>query len=302
MKAVVGANPVSTGESVLFDYIALAKPRVASLVVLSSSVGFYLGHVGVFAIADVVRMLTMMLGTVLVVSAGNATNQIIERAHDAKMIRTANRPLASGRMQSAQAVSFSLVTLVSGLVILGFGNNVVSAVVALTAFLSYAFVYTPMKRVGPSAVMIGAVPGALPTVIGWSASTGGLELGAWLLFAIVFFWQLPHFQAIAWIYRDDYARAGFKVLPVVHPGGKRSMIEVVGFSLLLIPVTLLPTFFDLVGVVYYVCAMALGFAFLAYGLEMVRLRTHESAKQHMWASLAYLTLVFVLLIVDKSTA
>lgn len=303
MKAIVDAKPAATNVSTMTDFIALAKPRVASLVVLSSAVGFYLGRgIGALVVADMLTMLLMMLGTSLVVAAGNAVNQIIERHHDAKMNRTADRPVAAGRLSVTSASIFSIVVLIAGLAMLSVGVNPVSAAVALAAFVSYTAVYTPMKRVGPSAVWIGAVPGALPTVIGWSAATGGVELGGWLLFAIVFLWQLPHFQAIAWIYRDDYARAGFKVLPVVEPTGKRSLIEMVVFSVLLIPVTLLPTWFGLVGMVYYVCALVLGFAFLAFGLEMVRLRTHESAKQHLWASLTYLTLIFVLLIVDRAMA
>ncbi len=301
MSTVVDTANASTPVAATRDFVALAKLRVASLVVLSSAVGFYLGVDGVLNSAAVTQLFTMMLGTTLVVASGNAINQVIERRHDALMDRTAQRPLAAGRMSPAPALLFAFALAITGLLILALANNVVAAGVALTALISYTLAYTPMKRVSPLAVLIGAVPGALPTVIGWSAATNDLGLGAWLLFAIVFFWQLPHFHAIAWIYRDDYARAGFKVLPVVQPTGKRFIYEVVGFSILLVPVTLLPTYFGMVGMIYYSIALLLGCAFLAYGLEMARLRTHNSARQHLWASLTYLTLVFVMLIVDKAT-
>ncbi len=281
------------------DYVALAKPRVTVLVAASVGAGYYLGHRGPFTIVNVVGLLTAILTVGLVVIGGNAFNQLIERESDARMQRTANRPLPAGRLRPRDALVFALIVSTVGIALVAVLLNGTAATLAVISLGIYVLVYTPLKSVTPLAVLVGAAPGALPTVIGWAAAAGSAELGAWLLFSIVFVWQLPHFQAISWLYREDYCSAGHRVLSVVEPTGRRMVAIMIGCSLVLIPVSVLPTYFHLAGVVYYLGAVVLGFAFLAFALEVARLRTRASAREHLTASLAYLTLLLALMSANK---
>jgi len=281
------------------DYLALCKLRMTTMVAASAAVGFYLGHQGPLSPRSFITMLLMVIGTGLVAIGSGIANQIMERRLDAQMARTRNRPLAAGRIGRREAWAFCMVASTAGLALLGLGINQVSAAAAAVAWLSYVIAYTPLKRVTPWSVLVGAVPGALPTVIGWSAAGGSVDRGALLLFAIVFVWQVPHFLAIAWVYRDDYGTAGYRVLTVVAPEGPRVVQHVIAGCLLLIPVSLLPTFFGLAGAIYYVGALGIGIMFLVFGLELARLRDLPSARQLMLASLVYLPTLLLLMTVDK---
>ncbi|MEE9294294.1 MAG: heme o synthase [Phycisphaerae bacterium] len=308
---MVEVNAASVVPTWLADYATLVRLRLTALVVVSVLVGFYLGHAGP-VLGDGSRgvkptdsnpwagtLAATMVGIVLVIAGANAANQWLERKQDALMARTANRPLATGRLSAGHVVRFSACLSVAGLMALFMLVNPACAGLAVTAWILYLCVYTPLKRVTSRSVLVGAVSGALPPVIGWTAAAGGFEAKSLVLFSIVFVWQLPHFQSIAWLYREDYARARYPVLPVVEPTGKRTAVEMIAYSLILIPLSLLPTFFRMAGFAYYTGAMILGFVFLAFALEVARLRTRASARQHLLASLAYLTLLFVLMTLDK---
>ncbi len=299
MSATVEAPADSVTPSLFADYIAVSKMRITLASIVAAGVGFYLGLPGAMEAGAVTTLVVMSAGLSLVVAGANAANQVIERAHDARMIRTSDRPIPAGRLSARQVSLFVTLCSITGLGLLVLGVNWMCAATALVSFLLYVFVYTPLKRLTPWSLWVGAVPGALPPMIGWAAATGGLEFRAWTLFAIMFLWQLPHFMAIAWIYREDYAAAGYPVVPVVEPSGRSMVRQMVVYSLVLIPVSLLPSAFYISGPVYYVGALVLGFTYLAFAIEVGRLRTQISARQHLWASLAYLTLIFLLMAFDK---
>ncbi len=293
-----GANSAAGSQGTLGDYAAVLKARITALVVVATAIGFHMGHVGALSGA-VVPLVWVCVGMALVVSGANSLNQLIERRHDARMARTANRPLATGRLSPRQVLLFGSACSAVGAALLAVFVNPACAAVATTSWALYVFAYTPLKRITPWCVPVGAVPGALPPVIGWTAATGDLQAVSFIPFAIMFVWQLPHFHAIAWLYRDDYADAGYPVLPVIEPTGRRTSVEMIVYSIVLLPVSLLPTWIELSGYVYYVGALILGFAFLAFSIEVARLRTRVSARQHLLASLAYLTLLFALMSLDK---
>ena len=226
------------------DYVALAKPRLNVLVVASALAGYAMAGGDTSSIPV---LLWTLVGTGLVASGASAFNQILEREADALMRRTRLRPLPDRRLPLSEALAFASLSSVTGLFILAAGVNALSALVALTTLASYAVVYTPLKRRTSFATVIGAIPGALPPVIGWAAATGSLSQGAWVLFGIVFLWQLPHFLAIAWMYRDDYARAGFPLLPVIEPDGRSTARQAVVYTAALLPVALAPTLVGMAG-------------------------------------------------------
>jgi protoheme IX farnesyltransferase len=217
MKSGADAVALPAARSRANDFVALAKPRLNVLVVISSLAGYVMGDGD---ISNAARVILTLAGTGLVAGGASAFNQVIERGPDALMRRTRLRPVPDGRLQPGESLLFATLSSALGLVILGAGVNLLSAGVALATLLTYVLVYTPLKRRTSFATVMGAIPGALPPVIGWAAARGALTQGAWVLFAIVFLWQLPHFLAIAWIYRDDYARAGFPMLPVIEPDGR----------------------------------------------------------------------------------
>src|SRR5688572_12091796 len=209
------------------DYVTLAKPRLNVLVVASAGVGYVMGG---GSLADVPIVVATVAGTALVAGGASAFNQVIERKADAQMHRTRLRPMADGRLQPPEGLLFGTIMAGAGLLILGFGVNWLSAMVAVATLIIYAAVYTPMKPRSSFSTVVGAVPGALPPVIGWAAATGTLSLGGWILFGIVFLWQMPHFLAIAWMYRADYARAGYPMLPVIEPDGRSTARQSVARS------------------------------------------------------------------------
>jgi protoheme IX farnesyltransferase len=281
------------------DFAELGKPRVVVMVLITTFVGFYLGSRGT---TDLLRVLPTLVGTGLAAAGTLALNQFLERDLDAKMERTRRRPLPEGRLQPADALVFGVVTTVAGLLYLTVAVNGLSGAVTAATSVSYLFLYTPLKRKTPLCSVVGAVPGALPPVTGWVAAHNALGVEAAILFAILFLWQLPHSLAIARMYRDDYARAGIRVLPVVEPDAKSTGRQIVSNCLALLLVGLLPSFVGLAGPVYFLSALVLGGMFLAYGIAFARLRTIGSARQLLLASLLYLPALLIVMALDKLPA
>jgi protoheme IX farnesyltransferase len=277
-------------------FVELSKPRLVVMILLTTGVGFYLGSRGM---PDYLRLLPTLIGTALAAAGTLALNQYIERDTDAKMRRTQSRPLPEGRLLAADALLFGIVTTAAGLVYLTVAVNALSGLVTAVITVSYLFVYTPMKRRTPLCTIMGAIPGALPPVTGWAAARGGLGMEAWILFAILFLWQLPHSLAIARLYRDDYARAGIRFLPVVEPDARSTARQIVSNSLALLVVGLLPTLVGMAGSVYFVCALALSGALLAYGVSFALSRTASAARQLLLASLLYLPALLIAMALDK---
>jgi protoheme IX farnesyltransferase len=278
------------------DFVALAKPRLNFLVVASTAAGYAMaGGEGLGAL----RLMGMLLGTGLVAGGASAFNQVIERETDAMMRRTRMRPLADQRLMAAEGVYFGIVISLTGLLLLAASANLMAAAVALATLLSYVVVYTPLKRSSSFATVIGAIPGALPPVIGWAAARGTLSAEAWMLFGIVFLWQLPHFLAIAWIFRDDYARAGFPMLPVIEPDGSSTGRQSVVYAAALLPLSLAPTLVGLAGRLYFAGALVLGLAFLFLAFRFARTRSVRDARTLFFGSIIYLPLLWIVMIANK---
>ncbi len=279
------------------DFIELSKPRLVLMVLITTCVGFYLGSEQV---PDYLRLIYTLIGTALTAGGTLALNQLMERETDALMERTRRRPLPEKRVQPLEALIFGLLSTVTGLILLVWGINVLSALIAALIVGTYLFLYTPLKLKTPLCGLVGAVPGALPPMIGWAAARGELGVEAWVLFAILFFWQIPHTLAIARLYRDDFARAGIRFLPVVDPEGRSTGRQAVGFSLALLVVSLLPMFLGLAGVLYYVVALLLGVAFLAIACRLAISRSVAAARQLLFASLVYLPVLLLVMALNRS--
>ena len=278
------------------DYAALAKPRLNVLVVASALAGYAMGG---GTASNVPALLWTVIGTALVAGGASAFNQIIERDTDGLMRRTRMRPLPDGRLLPMEAFAFASVLSLGGLLILAAGVNRLSAAVALATLASYVLVYTPLKRRSSLATVIGAIPGALPPVIGWAAADGTLAQGAWILFGIVFLWQLPHFLAIAWMYREDYARAGFPMLPVVEPDGRSTGRQAVIYAAALLPVALAPTLVGMSGTLYFAGALILTVGFLAAAGRFAATRAVADARRLFFSSIIYLPIIWILMIADR---
>ena len=274
----------------------LIKARLTFLVLLTTLVGFYVGFHGRL---DWLLLIHTMLGTFLVASGAAALNQLLEREYDAKMRRTEDRPLPSGRLQPTTVLVLGATSAALGLIYLGVAVNPLTSLLGAITLASYLFVYTPLKRVTTFNTIVGAIPGALPPLMGWAAARGEISAAGWSLFAILFFWQLPHFLAIAWIYREEYARAGFKMLPVVDPQGNRPGSQAVSHTLGLLPVSLAPYVFHLTGTVYLAGAFALGLTFLWFAIQFSRHLTIARARQLFFVSILYLPLLLGLMVLDK---
>lgn len=284
--------PWPEAQARVVDFLALTKPRLNLLVVATTLAGYYLG-VKEF---DLAQLAAATVGTALVAGGAAAFNEILERDTDALMRRTMGRPLPAGRMGIAPATWFALALAVSGLALLAAGANALAAGVAAVTLLSYVLVYTPLKSRTPLATLVGGIPGGLPPMIGWAAATGTLSAPAWALFAIVFFWQMPHFLAIAWLCRGDYAKAGLPLLPVVEPDGRSTAHQVVLYASMLVPISLAPALLGVAGRVYFAAVLALGLGFLALALRFARRRTNQTARQLFIGSIAYLPLLWALLL------
>ena len=298
MNELISKAAVATSNSRAWaDFVTLTKPRVNLLVLVTTIIGFHLGNAG--GGVDYALLFNTVVGTFLVAGGAAAFNQVLERDVDAKMRRTMGRPLPDGRLGAREAAWFAAALSVTGLLQIGLGANWLAAGIAAATLGSYALVYTPLKRVTSLATVIGAVPGALPPMIGWAASRGSLSLEAWVLFAIVFFWQMPHVLAISWMYREDYERGGVRVLPVGDPDGRSTAFQMVNYSAALIPASLLPTIVGLAGRAYFAGAILLGLGMLALAIGFAQDRTPIRARRLFLASLVYLPLLWVLMLANR---
>jgi len=293
------APGAETGRGRLSAFVALTKPRIALTVLMTVATGFILGARGGSLPSTFILTL---LGTGLVAAGASALNQWLERSRDSRMRRTARRPLPSGRVRPAEAAAFGVGLGAVGVVMLAVGANPTAAAVALLTLLLYVFVYTPIKPLTTFNTAVGAVPGALPPVIGWAAATGRLGVEAWSLFLILFLWQFPHFLAIAWVHREDYARGGHLMLPAVDPTGALTGRQAVTHALALVPVGLLPAVIGLAGPWYFAGSLALGLFYLAAAVRFWLDVSDRNARRLMVASFLYLPAVLALLLLNPLPA
>lgn len=306
-EPVLAALDVSAGQggrvtssSVLFDYWELTKPEINFLIAVTAAVGFWMGSPAARPDFPWMPFLPTLLGTVLVASGAATLNQLIELRYDAQMRRTARRPLVSGRIAPSRALWFGVSLSVFGVVYLALSTNALASLLAALTLLSYLFLYTPLKRITPLCTLVGAIPGAAPPLIGWAAARGHLDPAAWVLFAIVFLWQFPHFMSIAWMYREDYARAGYLVLPSGENTNRFVIWQTVVSAVVLLPVGLILTVRHLSGFVYFGGALVIGGIFLYYSARFALQRSPASARHLLLASILYLPVLFALLALDKN--
>jgi protoheme IX farnesyltransferase len=282
------------------DYIALTKPRITWLILMSTGVGYFFGLKRPWTgAADWFLLLHTLIGTGLIASGTAALNQWYEREADCLMRRTSARPLPSGRMTAPCAMWFGIALAVVGFVEMARWVNLLSAVLGALTLASYLFLYTPLKQRSHLSTVVGALPGAMPPLIGYAAAHGGLTPEAWVLFTILFVWQFPHFLAIAWMYREDYARAGILMLPVVEPDGGSTSRQIILYASTLIPVSLFPVLLGMTGKVYLVGALLLGGCFLYTGVRVAFDRTNVRARHVLLASVIYLPTIYGLMVFDR---
>jgi protoheme IX farnesyltransferase len=283
----------------LSDYWALTKPEVNFLILVTTFVGFYLASKPGFGGFRILLAVHTLLGTLLVAGGTATLNQFVERTFDAQMRRTSRRPITSGRIEPSHALWFGISLSLAGTIYLALAVNLLTSLLAVVTLVSYLFLYTPLKRKTPLCTLIGAFPGAVPPLIGWAAARGRLDRGAWVLYAMVFLWQFPHFMARAWIYREDYAHAGYLVLPLDKRRERYVVWQSLGVSLALIPISLIPSFIGGSGLVYSVGAVILGLIFLNYSARFAFRRSNVAARCLLAASIIYLPSVFTLLMLNK---
>jgi protoheme IX farnesyltransferase len=294
--ASVSATAPQTARERVAAYLELTKPRITFLIVLTSAAGFCLGSRGTF---NYLVFSHALIGIALLSSGIATLNQYIERDLDGLMRRTADRPLPSGRLLPWEALFFgATVTLGAELYLLVLVSPL-TAVLGLTVIAGYLFAYTPLKTRTSLSTMVGAFPGAVPPLIGWAAARGEVGLEAWVLFAILFLWQFPHFLAIAWMYREDYGRAGILMLPVLEPEGRVTGQQIVAYTVMLLPVSLLPTFLGISGKIYLYGAIVLGLAFLYFSIRAALSKSRQQARQLLLASVIYLPLLFILMVLNR---
>ncbi|HEU4368339.1 MAG TPA: heme o synthase [Methylomirabilota bacterium] len=279
------------------DLLALTKPRVVVMVLVTTVVGYYVGLTGA---PEYGRLVALLAGTLLAAGGTLALNQYWERDLDALMARTRARPLPDGRLAPLEALMFAAALTAGGLVVLALGVGWLTAAVTAATFVLYIFAYTPLKLRSPLCTLVGAVPGALPPVTGWAAAREDVGVGAWVLFGILFLWQLPHTLAIARLYQDDYARAGVRLLPVIDAQGRATERQILSGCLALLAVSLLPTLIGLAGGVYFAGALVLGAAFVALGAQQALAPSAVRARRVLLASLLYLPALLALLAFDKA--
>ena len=286
------------------DFFALTKPRLNSLVVVTAGVGYVLGaaslddEAGPLGSFDIVTLLHTVMGSALVAGAAAALNQLAERDIDESMERTRGRPMPSARILPGEARLFASVLACLGIIQLALAANRLAALLALTTLVTYVWVYTPLKRRTHWATIVGAIPGALPPVIGWAAARGSVDAAGWVVFCIVFLWQLPHFHALSWMYREDFRRGRLPLLAAIDPDGRRTARHALGFAILLLPVSALPTFVGLSGKLYLVPTLCLGIVFVALSARFAAERSHARARTLFVGSLVYLPLLWGLLVFD----
>ncbi len=282
------------------DYIELTKPRITWLILMSTGIGYFFGLPS-HAWRDInwLLLLHTILGTGLIASGTAALNQWYERAADRKMLRTADRPLPSGRLSAGRALAFGVVLSVAGFVELWLGVNLLSGLIGAFTLASYLFLYTPMKQRTWWSTTVGAIPGAMPPMIGYAAAAGAITRESWVLFAILFLWQFPHFYSIAWMYKEDYARAGIQMLPVVDPDCRSTARQIVLYGIALIPVSLVPGMLGMTGRIYFIGALILGLVYLYSGVRVALERSLVRARAVLLTSVLYLPLIYGLMLLDR---
>jgi protoheme IX farnesyltransferase len=282
------------------SYIELTKPRITWLILMSTGIGYFFGlpshHL---ADLNLLLLLHTIVGTALIASGTAALNQWYEREGDLKMRRTADRPLPSGRLDATRALWFAIALSAGGFIELYLGTNPLTAWIGAFTLVSYLFLYTPLKRLTWWSTTIGAIPGAMPPMIGYAAAAGAINSEAWVLFAILFLWQFPHFYSIAWMYKEDYARAGIQMLPVVEPDCRSTARQIVLYGIALIPVSLVPGMLGMSGRIYLVGALLLGLWFLYSGVRVALERTLVRARGVLITSVLYLPLIYGLMLLDR---
>ena len=278
------------------DYVELTKPRITLLILICTAVGYIFGSPSSLPFAPFFHAL---LGTALMASGTAALNQWYEADSDARMRRTSKRPLAAGRMKRVHGFIFGVLLAVAGFADLWFGANALAAALGFFTLVTYIFLYTPLKRRSAVCTTVGALPGAMPPLIGYAAASGVLDAGALALFLILFVWQFPHFYAIAWMYREDYARGGIRMLPVIEPDGESTARRVVACCLLLIPVSLVPRVLGMTGSIYAATAIAAGLVLLYFGVRLGRERTLVGARRVLLASVLYLPVLLGVMVLDR---
>jgi len=280
----------------LMAFVELTKPRIAIMLVLTSAAGFYLGSAGAF---NYVLFANAMIGIALLAFGVATLNQYIERDVDKLMERTAGRPLPSGKLTATEALVFGVLQCAVAEIYLYFLVNPLTAGLGLVVIVGYVFLYTPLKTRTSASTAIGAIPGAMPPLMGWTAASNDITLDAWSLFVILFLWQFPHFLAIALMYRDEYAKAGIMMLPVLEPDGRITRRQIVSFSFMLLVASLAPFFLGFASVIYLIGALILGLWFLFESIRTARAKTRESARRLLLVSVIYLPLLFGLLVLTK---
>ncbi len=293
----VHGSATDTARSRTADYLELTKPGVNVLVVATTVLGYFMGATPDGTIA---LLLNTVIGTTLVASGASAFNQLIEQDLDARMRRTRNRPLPTGRLTSLPAMIFATVLSAGGVLELAIGANLLAAAVASVTLLTYTLLYTPLKTRTSLATVVGCAPGALPPMIGWAAARNSLSIEAWILFAIVFLWQMPHFLAIAWMYREDYKRAGFPMLPILEPDGASTGRQALVYTVALVPISLAPTAVGLTGGLYLAGAAAADVVFVALAWQFAVRRTAPVARRLFFWTLAYLPLLWGLMMFGRT--
>jgi protoheme IX farnesyltransferase len=283
------------------DYIELTKPRITWLILMSTGIGYFFGLPShAWREINWLLLLHTILGTGLIASGTAALNQWYERAADLKMHRTAGRPLPSGRLIAGRALAFGIALSVAGFLELWLGVNLLSGLIGAFTLASYLFLYTPMKQRTWWSTTVGAVPGAMPPMIGYAAAAGAITRESWVLFAILFLWQFPHFYSIAWMYKEDYARAGIRMLPVVDPDCRSTARQIVLYGIALIPVSLVPAMLGMTGRIYLIGALILGLVYLYSGVRVAMERTLLRARAVLLTSVLYLPLIYGLMLLDRS--
>jgi heme o synthase len=278
------------------DYKQLVKLNLSLLVVFGSMVGYWIAPNIKFNLLD---SALLFIGGFLVTSSANACNELIEQQTDKLMKRTATRPLPSGRMEQSEAMIFATLSLLLGLAILGFKYNLLTAFISLLSFVIYVLAYTPLKRISNVNVFVGAIPGALPTLIGWSAATGNVSVEGWVLFTIQFLWQFPHFWSIAWLAHEDYTAAGLKMLPTGSKDNKFTSMQCVQYTIAILSFSFLPKYFGLTGWLAVVILAIAGIYFLYRAIQFYKFNNNDSARQLMFASFIYLPLTYIAFLIDK---
>jgi len=278
------------------SYYELSKPGITYLALTTTFAGFALASVNTL---DVFLLIHTLIGTALVAAGGGSLNMVIEYEIDSRMNRTKLRPIPSGKISYLDGLLFGSFCSIIGIIYLAQFVNLLTSVLGAATIAGYLFIYTPSKKITSLSTIIGSFPGAVPPLMGWTAARNELSLEAWTLFAILFFWQIPHFLSIAWMYRKDYERAGFPFLPVVEPNGKSTSQQILFHCIVLIPISVLPTIFQLTGKIYFFGAILIGLGFLTYGILLVKEKSNTNAKRLLLASIFYFPLLIALMMFDK---